>query len=206
MILMDKNNKKKKVVRHDSVLEALRDIGQSSVSSMKRDLIQKVPEDAADMLFRPKRFQGELKPNESVDVVSREAEIRREYERKLRQQEQLRRQEFEVFSARKQTEKKKIEALQAEVIELAKSIEKFDREVKTAAIQQTVNPGVYHETFFEKLASFIKSLSKKVNNASEWLAATNKRAKRQPFYWRQVKKSGTKFMLSQERYMATQAG
>lgn len=203
---MDKKGKKKKIVRHDSILEALRDIGQSTGSSFKRDLAKGVPEDAADMLFRPKRFQGDLKPNEAVSFEDKEAEIRKSFERRLRQQELVRRQEFQVYSAQKEAEKKRLEALQAEVIELAKSVEKFDKEVKVAAIQQTVSPGVYHEAFFTKLISFIKSLREKVGDASAWLSTTNKKAKKGPYYWRQVRKSGTKFMLSQERYMATQAG
>jgi hypothetical protein len=203
---MDTKNKKRKVVNRDSLLEALRGIGQSTGTSLKRDLAQGIPEDAAKMLFRPQRFQGELKPNETVNVEPQESELRRSFERRLRQREIIQRQEFQVFSAQKEAEKKKLEALQAEVIELAKSIENFDKEVKVAAIQQTVNPGVYHEAFFTKLISFIKSLRKKVSDASAWLSTANKRAKKQPYYWRQFKKSGTKFMLSQERYMSTQAG
>ena len=205
-MIVDNKRKNKKVVRHDSILEALRGIGQSTGSSFKKDLVKKVPEDAAEMFFRPQRFQGELKPNESVNVDPRESEIRSSFERRLRQQDVVRRQEFQVYSAQKEVDKKRVEALQAEVIELAKGIENFDKEVKVAAIQQTVNPGVYHEAFFTKLISFIKSLRKKVNDASAWLSTANKRAKKQPYYWRQFKKSGTKFMLSQERYMSTQAG
>jgi hypothetical protein len=206
MIVVDKKNPKKKIITSDSILESLRGIGNSTNSSLKRDLLRKVPEDAAEMLFRPKRIQGELKPNEEVSFEDREPELRREFERRLRQQELVHRQEIQVFSAQKEEEKRRVETLQAEVIELAKDIGELDKETKVAAIQQTVNPGVYHEAFFIKLISFIKSLRKKVGDASAWLATVNARAKKQPFYWRQVKKSGTRFMLSQERYMSTQAG
>jgi predicted RNase H-like nuclease (RuvC/YqgF family) len=174
---MDIKNNKKRSIRRDSILEALRDVGQST-----------------------------LEPNQPVSFENREDELRRSFERRIRQQEIIRRQEFEVFSAKKEEEKAKIQALQAEVMELAKGIENLNKEVKVASIQQTVNPGVYHEAFFTKLVSFIKSLRKKVNDASIWLAATNKRARKQPYYWQQVRKSGTRFMLSQERYMSTQAG
>lgn len=203
---MDNKTKKKRSLRHDSILEALRDIGQSTGNSFKKDLAQGVPEEAASMLFRPKRQSGELKPNQSVSFDNREDELKRSFERRIRQQAIIRRQEFEVFSAKKEEEKKKIEALQAEVIKLAQSVENFNKEVKVATIQQTVNPGIYHETFLEKLAAFIKSLREKISESSAWLSTANKRARKQPFYWRQVKKSGTKFMLSQERYMSTQAG
>jgi len=203
---MDMKNKKKKAVNRDSLLEALRGIGSSTGNAFKKDLAQGIPEDAANMLLRPKRFQGELKPNETVNIEPRESEIRRSFESRLRQQALIQRQEFQVYSAQKEAEKKKLEALQAEVIHLAKSIGNLDKETKVAAIQQTVNPGVYHEAFFTKLISFIKSLRKKVDHTSAWLSTTNKRAQKRPHYWQQVKKSGTKFMLSQERYMATQAG
>jgi hypothetical protein len=203
---MDNNNKKKKIIRRDSILEALRDIGQSTGDSFKKDLAQGVPEEAGSMLFRPKQHRGELKPNQPVSFENREDELRRSFERRIRQQEIIRRQEFEVFSAKKEEEKKKIKALQAEVLKLAKEFGQLDKEVKVAVIQQTVNPGVYHEAFFTKLISFIKSLRQKIGDASAWLSTANKRARKQPYYWRQFKKSGTKFMLSQERYMATQAG
>ncbi len=203
---MDDKNKRKKAINRDSLLETLRGLGSSTGTAFKKDLLQGIPEEAANTLLKTKRFQGELKPNETVNVEPRESEIRRSFESRLRQQALVQRQEFEVFSARKKEEQEKLKALQAEVIELAKSIEKLDKEVKVAAIQQTVNPGIYHEAFFTKLISFIKSLRKKVGDASAWLSTANKRTRKQPYYWRQVKQSGTKFMLSQERYMATQAG
>ncbi len=203
---MDDKNKWKKSINRGSPLETLRGLGSSAGTTFKKDLLQGIPEEAANSLLRTKRFQGELKPNEAVNVEPRELEIRRSFESRLKQQALIQRQEFEVFSAKKKEEQEKIKALQAEVIELAKSIEKFDQEIKVAAIQQTVNPGVYHETFFEKLVSFIKSLSEKITESTAWLSTTNKRARKQPYYWQQVRKSGTRFMLSQERHMATQAG
>jgi hypothetical protein len=203
---MDINSKKKKIIRRDSILEALRDIGQSTGASFKKDLAQGIPEEAAEMFFKPKHLKGDLEPNQPVNFESREDELRHSFERRIHQQEIIRRQEFEVFSAQKEEEKAKIQALQAEVMELAKGIENLNKEVKVASIQQTVNPGAYHETFFTKLVSFIKSLREKVNDASAWLTTANKRSRKQPYYWQQVRKSGTRFMLSQERYMATQAG
>lgn len=204
--MMDKKAKNKRAISSDSFLETLRDLGQSSAKSFKRDLIEEIPHDAAEMIFRPRKFSGDLKPNESVSFEDREKEIRDFYEKRLRQQDIVHHQEIEVFSARKQEEKARIEALQAEVIELAKTVDQFNQEVKVAAIQQTVTPGVYHEAFFTKLISFIKSLRQKVDEATTWLGAVNKKSRKQPYYWTQFKSSGTKFMLSQERYMATQAG
>lgn len=128
------------------------------------------------------------------------------FERRFRQAEIVRRQEKIVFSAKEQETKAKVAALQEKVKELSSATQNLAKEVKIAAVQTPVEPGVYHETFFEKLILFVKSLTKKVEDASVWLAALNSRAKKRPFYWAQVQKSGTKFMLSGERYMSTQAG
>ena len=82
----------------------------------------------------------------------------------------------------------------------------MSKEVEIAAMQAPVEPGVYHLNFLEKLRETIIFLSKSIKESFNWLAVCNSRAKKRSHYWSQVKKSGTKYMLSQERYMATQAG
>jgi len=71
---------------------------------------------------------------------------------------------------------------------------------------EPVEPGVYHLNFFERPKQAIIIFRKKIEDSASWLALFNQRAKKRGYYWTQFKKSGTKFLLSQERYMATQAG
>ncbi len=72
--MMDKKAKNKRAISSDSFLETLRDLGQSSAKSFKSDFIEEIPHDAAEMIFRPRKFSGDLKPNESVSFEDREKE------------------------------------------------------------------------------------------------------------------------------------
>ncbi|MFZ5366336.1 MAG: DUF5660 family protein [Patescibacteria group bacterium] len=184
-----KGQKPKSKTLPRDLLEALRDLGGG------------IGSDIQDQTgLRPRKI------SETVLPENQKPELQEIFERRFCQAEIVRKQERIVFSAKDQESKTKVAALQEEVKKLASATQNLAKEVKIAAVQTPVEPGVYHETFFEKLISFIKSLTRKIEDASVWLAAWNARAKKRPFYWAQVQKSGTKFMLSQERYMATQAG
>ncbi len=175
------------------LIEALRDLG----TGLGTDVQEQTG-------IRPRRTSQTVFSQEPNPFENREFE--EISGRRLRQAEVVRRQEKLVFSAKEQETKAKVTALQEEVKKLASATKNLTKEVEIAAAETPVRPGIYHETFFEKLISFVKSLTKKIEDASVWLAAWNSRAKKRPFYWAQVQKSGTKFMLSGERYMATQAG
>ncbi len=117
-----------------------------------------------------------------------------------------RRQEFLVFSQKEETRRKEIITLQEELQKLVEEIQDVSQEVDTAVSQQLVNPGIYHANFFDKLRQLIKLLRQRVHDSRTWLATFNQRAQAKLGYWGQVQTSGTKFMLSQERYMVTQTG
>lgn len=152
----------------------------------------------------------EVRPGETIDLRSIEektAELEKQYwEKFYRQAEYLRKQEKSVYDSKEQQLEIQVQALQEELNEMAKATKDLEKEVKVAAFQATVKPGVYHVTFFEKLRHFIKAFRSKIESSAAWLAAFNKRSRKRNYYWAQVRKSGTKFMLSGERYMATQAG
>ena len=74
-------------------------------------------------------------------------------------------------------------------------------------MQAPANPGVYHIVFFEKLLDFIKTFRRKIENADVWLQSSNKRAEKKNFWGTFTsKKGGTKFLLSQEHYVARSTG
>lgn len=198
-------NPKQKQIRNDTLLEVLRDLGSGTGKSFSQDFLSKIPEDILDQTsIRPKRLSGTLSPNESITIPEKPKV--EDLERRLRRVEAIRRQEKLVFSAEKQKETLKVKALQQEVDKLAKATANLSREVKTATTQAPVEPGTYHLTFYEKLLSFIQSLTKKIEDAAIWVSVFNTRAKKRSYYWTQVGRSGAKYMLSQERYMSTQAG
>lgn len=206
---MDYTSKRGKKNRQANFLENLKDIGSSTVNTLKNDVLR--PSDFADQIFGqfPKRnYSGEIGKGESVemqDIFSgRQAENAKlksqlTLERNLRQEEQARSQK------RADELKLQLHALIQEVKKLANSSEDLAEEIQIAALQAPVEPGVYHLVFFEKLIEFIKDFRKKIEDASIWLHATNKRAQKKN-YWAKYKKHGGKFLLSADHYLTRSAG
>jgi len=155
-----------------------------------------------DNILEILRDLGGSQARPSPEEISPE-EISRRYQEqfwRVRRQEQL------VFSRDEQETKLQIKAILEELKKLADSTKNLTKEVEIAAKQIPVEPGVYHLSFFEKLRQTILIFKQRIEESANWLAAFNQKAKKRNFYWAQVRKSGTKFMLSSERYMSTSAG
>lgn len=202
---MDKTKtKKKRPVLTDNFLEKLRELGEDVGDSIAEDVIDGIPSTATDQIFGRKRT-GTLKPNEalSLDEIREREQFRQRLNReffKIRQEERL------VFKQEEQKTRLQIKAIQEELKKLAESTKDLAKEVEIASKLEPVEPGVYHLNFFDRLKQTIVTLRKKIEDSATWLSLFNQRAKRRNYYWAQVRKSGTKFMLSAERYMSTQAG
>ncbi len=198
----------------DSFLEALRDLGSSATSSVT-DGVKDFASDAWSQLSGnyptdqsypdfpnlPQasgrlRNPGRMFPSESENRYRKQAF----YERQQRVNEKT------LFSKTEQQTKLQIQAIQEEIKKLAASTQNLAKEVQVAALQTPVNPGRYHVNFFEKLRQTIILIKKRIEESASWLATYNGKSKKQDFYWSQVGKSGTKYMLSQERYMSNSAG
>lgn len=187
----------KKKIGKDKFLEALRNLGEETLGSLTHDVVGGVAETAINQL------RG--KQTEEVDQLAQRAPEKQDYQFSqefldIRRQEQL------IWSQEQEKTKLQIAAVLQEIKKLIAAAKNLTQEIEVAAQQVPVEPGSYHLSFFEKLKQTLILLRKKVENAATWLAAFNQRAKKRNYYWAQVRKSGTKFMLSQERYMATQAG
>lgn len=198
--MVPKQQNQKNPRRNNSFIEALRGLGDQTKSSFTNDLLREIPNDALT--------QAGLRPQEKTPFQSSENLIleRETLRRRLQATEFIRTQETIVFSAKQKETETRVRLLQEEAINLAKATQNLNQEVEKAVIQEVTEVGIYHENFFEKLIVFIRSLTKKVGQASFWLSMTLARGKKRSYYWGQVRKSGGKYMLSQERYMATQAG
>ena len=146
---------------------------------------------------------GDKKPS---DETTSNQEFEQIFQKQIFQAETVKREEMVVFSAKEQETKNKVNVLLAEVKKLGEAVNQLESQIDNTASIAPANPGIYHETFFEKLISFIKTMTKNVNSASNWLSTSSSKARKNPYYWQQVKKSGSNFYLSQERYMSTQAG
>lgn len=134
---------------------------------------------------------------------------------KEKQLEERRKQEFfetqkrkfnEVYSQKKQQEQERIHEIQAQLKELSKSIKNLDKQVENAVETPVKEAGQYQKNFLDHLRQIIELTKKNIESASTWLHIYNQRSAKKSYYWGQVKKQGTKYMLSSERQVATSIG
>lgn len=210
---MDKNQKGKfqKQLRRQNVLEALKDVGVSSVKAVKADLLEGGSKDVMNQIFglrEPKNFQAEITPGESLEfseVFSGQYQENKKLKEQLALVSKLR-EEDRALNERKSGELKiQLHAIMQETVTLAASTKDLAQEIEIAAIQAPANPGVYHTIYFEHLLEFIISFRKKIENAGNWLQATNRRANKKN-YWSTYKSQGSKFLLSPDHYLQRSAG
>jgi hypothetical protein len=210
---MDKAQKQKnlKAIRRQNVLESLKDIGSGTANSLKSDLFEHGSQDFLDQIFgnkSTKKYSGEISVGESLEideVISGEHEEKKKLEGQLGLERQLKEEERILVEKRGNELRLQLHALTQEVIALAQSTQEMGEEVEIAAVQAPTNPGIYHVVFFEKLLGFIRSFRKKIETASVWLHASNKRAEKRNF-WGLYKKHGSKFLLSPDHYLQRSAG
>lgn len=209
MTTSDPKKKGPKNQYNNNFLEALRDLGSGFADSAVKDLGGGLAKDAFGQLTG-RQNSGDLKPNQDFDLTKARETQQRKVESQSREFYQdyldIRRQEKLVYSRVEQETKLQIAAILEELKKIALSTKNLAQEVETAAAQVPVDPGSYHLTFFEKLRETLILLRKRLDDSATWLAAFSQRSKRRNHYWGQFKKSGSKFLLSQERYMSTQAG
>ncbi|MEK9201209.1 MAG: DUF5660 family protein [Patescibacteria group bacterium] len=188
--------------------EALKDLGESTLSEAKVQIKKIVTDDIPQAVgLAP---SGTLRQGESVSMAELKqaenkgrSEAKSEFNVQLRQmQEDERRRLLAIENQTRQ----QITSIQAEIKLLAQSTKELGKEFEIAASQAVVNPGVYHKNFFTHLSTLIRTLRQQVQESKHWLATTNSRASKRGGYWAGVKKSGTAFMLSSERYMVTSTG
>lgn len=210
---MDTNQKQKnkKAIKHANILESLKDVSGSTVKSVKKDLLQEGSREFVNQLLgsRPSRkHSGELIPGDSLEfdaVLSGRQEEAENLKKQLLYEKRLREEERVMVERKSGELRVQLQAVMQEVITLAQTTQNLSRELKTATEQAPVNPGVYHLIFFEKLLEFLASFRKKVEEASVWLNASNKRAGRKN-YWARYKKHGSKFLLAADHYLTRSAG
>lgn len=155
---------------------------------------------------------GELQPGTNLNVSAAfEYEERKKREEQIRIQERMMAQqkaeeEKARFEGRQKEVKKQIEQLRDAILKIAKSTQNVGMEIEKAAFEAPADPGIYHLNFFEGLKRALELIKKRLDDSATWMQTFNQRNKRMPFYWQQVRKSGTKYMMSQERSIATSAG
>ena len=100
-----------------------------------------------------------------------------------------------------------LQAIMQEMQAIAQTTPQLAQEIKIAAIQAPVNPGIYHLRFFEKLLDFMQAFRKNANEASHWLHAVYARGKKGGNVWgNNYKKGRGSYLLSSEHYLQRSAG
>jgi len=206
-----KNKKQKSTVNQANPLESLKDIGGSVVKSLKEDLVARTPHDFMDQLFGPgpENFSGEILAGESLEiseVLTGEHKEKQLLRQQLQLERTLRIQEKETIEKTTNDLRIQLKTLQEEILILTQSTQDLAEETQMAAMQAPVEPGIYHVLFFEKLLEFIKSFRKRIEEASVWLHATNKRAAKKNAWGANYNKHGAKYLLSGEHYLTRSAG
>ncbi len=208
-----KKKKASKARRGDGFFEAFSDIADSIGKSVKTDLLGGTAKNIHDQLIGSAK--SKTPPTETPDfdfsewMDAREEEMEEEARLRGREEERafqnVKQSEKLIYSLSDEKLKREIEAVRQDLKLLIAEMGKAEKQIESAVMQQVVDPGVYHLNFFEKLRSWLVFMRKSLQEGELWMEMWHTRSK-QGAYWKGVKKSGTKFMLSQERYMATQAG
>lgn len=194
----------------DSFLEAFRDLGSDTSNVVKDDLLKKGAQDIFSSLSPFPKAPSSTESSASGFVPSeKESELEKRYRSQVSNLETIHREERVLFTREQRETQNQVSNLQEEIKKLAKSTAELASEAKEAeisAMQEAPLVGAYHVNFFIRLRKLIAGLREQIHESSLWLASWNKKAQKRNHYWNQFKKSGSKFLLSSDRYTATQAG
>ena len=95
-----------------------------------------------------------------------------------------------------------------ELKRLVSTTQELKVQFKEVAVEKVVNPGKYHESFFEWLLTSVRETLKRVEDSKAWLTAVKGKNAKRGTYWTNADETvgGTSFSLSSERVVATQTG
>lgn len=120
----------------------------------------------------------------------------------------LKRQEVELFNSQTAKLTREVQALHAEVAELAKVTDNLSAEEKNQAFLDPPEANVYELTILKRLRELIFKARTNVAKASHWIEASNNRRKKRNFWGRfkDKKQGGSQLLLSGETYLTRSAG
>lgn len=192
----------------NTVKAPLKTVKSDTIKSFNNDLLSKMPGDFMDQLFGPQRSSSEITAGQSIemkDVLAEKNKKQKKVEKQLHMERKLRREEEVRVQQRSQELRVQLQAIMQEVIVVTENTTELAQELKIAAMQAPIEPGVYHIIFFTNLLDFLKSFRKKIESAHVWLHAANSRAAKKGWV-ANYKKSGAKYLLSGEHYLSRNAG
>ncbi|MDD3679484.1 MAG: DUF5660 domain-containing protein [Candidatus Shapirobacteria bacterium] len=212
----------KKVARGNSQSQkkpSLEGDNVGGLNSLKEELAEEFPKEFWEQITSPRKTtvlqnsqrEGgrEIRPGQTINPEQAIQENQNRYQEKINFQKKINLTEVSLRQKDRQKTFLKIEAIRKEISAIAATMAQVNRQVKEieiAAQDNITQPNRYLVNFLELLLTFLKDLKERVEEGNTWLTAFQKRNKKKNYFWGQVKKSGTRFMLSSDRTPATQAG
>ena len=197
--------------RQVNFLENLNEIGKDVVQSFKEDLVKKTSSEFFSQITGNKQqnnISAEIHIGETLEFRY-ESTALSEQQRKIKRQFSFERrllaEERQMVENQMNELRVRLYAITRELMSISRSTPKLSTELEIAAMQMPVNPGIYHEVYFEKLLNFLKDFSRGIENSIMWLSATNKRGQKKTF-WSLYKQYKGKFLLSGEHFSQRSAG
>ncbi len=199
--------------KRPAILEGLRDIGSNTTQSIKEDLVGGIPKDFMNQFFgstgMPKRqVSGEISAGEQLivnDLYSGKHQKEHDERKQIFFERTLLREERILVEKKTNELKIKLQQITDEIKVIAVTLPNTAEEIQTAQMQASVDPGIYHINFFDKILEFLKNFRKNISHANNWMVSANRRASKKN-YWGRLKTGGAKYMLSGEHYSQRSAG
>jgi hypothetical protein len=198
--MTDPKKRRQVNVSRQNVLESLKDIGTGASDEFFKQLLSTKP--------TSEKRSGSLSAGESIsipDVLSGRDEENRKLKSQITLERNLHSEEKRLTEEKIGKLRVQLQALISEISKLAVTTQDLAKETTIAVMQAPADPGVYHISFFENLLSFMQSFRKRIEEASLWLGATNKRAEKKN-YWASYKNKGSSFLLAPDHYLQRSAG
>lgn len=209
--MADTKRKNQTIINRRNVLESLKDLG-TGTSVQTKDFLKNTSEDFIRELLgltssKVKR-SGELSIGQTVqmgDILSGREEQIGEVKRQATFERRILNEERKTSQEKSESLRVELQAIMQEVQKVAASMENLAVATEASIVSAPVEPGVYHIHFFESILEFLQSFRKRIDLATTWLTATNKRAEKKN-YWSTYKKKGSSFLLSPDHYLSRSAG
>ena len=196
-MLASQSNKKKPAPSYKNPLEAVRDLGVSTVKSAV-DSVGKIGTGMIDQLIG--NYDEDDDENQEKSFVKEIKEAKKNLEKK---QQVFNFQEYHETTLVRRHIAELTEQIRKEIEALKKADQSLLNDVrdieKIALNDLPEKPGIYHVRFLEIVLNILRALRAKVGESRTWLQAMiTRKKKRGSLFAARSKKQGTQYSLSQE--------
>ena len=186
-------------------------LGKELKRTLREELTQNFPTEIAAQIQGGKPAPQEILPGQSINPAEKESQ---EQKRPFIPSFYQEKSPFILKESAKEMETKiSIQSLRQEIQKESKRVEEaainLNQELASSVAEENLFPhqaSQEHLSFLENLLKTLRVFREKIEDSQVWLAASSQRQSRRNFFWGQVKKSGSKFLLSSDRTPATQTG